>query len=149
MKTIEGLKLYHGTNTVFIDYMEKYGLGGYDIVKASEAVELLSKLDKISEHRTKEKYMEADWGTLRMSVAGILLQTPGDFINWQHGDVYLTPSLNRALRYAVSNSLGSEIFTYIYKVYTFLTKLEINEAEEIVNDYPIATEIISKKVIQL
>lgn len=144
MTATKDLVFYHGTNTVFVDYIEKYGLGGFDIVKESKAIELLSKLDRIAEHNHTEKYMDVGGGTLRMTVSAILLQTPEDYINWQHGDVYITPSLNRALNYAVKNIFGSELFTYTYHVYNFLTKLEINEAQEILANYPIVKEIISK-----
>jgi len=144
MTKTKDLVFYHGTNTVFIDYIENYGLGGFDIVKESKAVELLSKLDRIAEHNHSEKYMDAGRGMLRMSVSAILLQVSGDHINWQHGDVYITPSLNRAINYAVKNTFGSELFTYTYHVYNFLTKIEISEAQEILDNYPIIKEIFSK-----
>ena len=83
---------YHGTNTVFIEYIKTHGLGGYDIVKESRGIELLSKLNEIAENVDGEKYMNV--GLLRLSVAGILLQTPGDTMNWQHGSVYMNLVLN-------------------------------------------------------
>lgn len=134
---------YHGTNTVFIEYIKTHGLGGYDIVKESRGIELLSKLNEIAENVDGEKYM--DVGLLRLSVAGILLQTPGDTMNWQHGSVYITPSINRALKYACLNELGSELFTYIYHVYNFLSEQGVKEVLEIMNNYPLVKEIIFKK----
>lgn len=144
MITTKDLIFYHGTNTVFIDYIVKYGLGGYDIVRDSKGIELLSKLDRLAENRAPKKYMDFASGMLRLSVTGILLQTPGDFMNWQHGDVYITPSLPRALRYAVENVFGSELFTFIYNIYNFLTEHEIYEARDMLSDYLIVKEIISK-----
>ena len=134
---------YHGTNTVFIEYIKTHGLGGYDIVKESRGIELLSKLNEIAENVDGEKYM--DVGLLRLSVAGILLQTPGDTMNWQHGSVYITPSINRALKYACLNELGSELFTYIYHVYNFLSEQGVKEVLEIMNNYPLVKQIIFKK----
>lgn len=134
---------YHGTNTVFIEYIKTHGLGGYDIVKESRGIELLSKLNEIAENVDGEKYM--DVGLLRLSVAGILLQTPGDTMNWQHGSVYITPSINRALKYACLNELGSELFTYIYHVYNFLSEQGVKEVLELMNNYPLVKEIIFKK----
>ena len=134
---------YHGTNTVFIEYIKTHGLGGYDIVKESRGIELLSKLNEIAENVDGEKYMNV--GLLRLSVAGILLQTPGDTMNWQHGSVYITPSINRALKYACLNELGSELFTYIYHVYNFLSEQGVKEVLELMNNYPLVKEIIFKK----
>jgi len=136
---------YHGTNTVFIEYIKKHGLGGYDIVKESRGIELLSKLHEIAENVDGEKYMDFGSGLLRLSVTGILLQTPGDTMNWQHGSVYITPSINRALRYACINELGSELFTYIYHVYNFLSEQGVKEVLELMNNYPLVKEIIFKK----
>ena len=134
---------YHGTHTVFIEYIKTHGLGGYDIVKESRGIELLSKLNEIAENVDGEKYM--DVGLLRLSVAGILLQTPGDTMNWQHGSDYITPSINRALKYACLNELGSELFTYIYHVYNFLSEQGVKEVLEIMNNYPLVKQIIFKK----
>lgn len=136
---------YHGTNTVFIEYIKKHGLGGYDIVKESRGIELLSKLHEIAENVDGEKYMDFGSGSLRLSVTGILLQTPGDTMNWQHGSVYITPSINRALKYACLNELGSELFTYIYHVYNFLSEQGAKDVLEIMNNYPLVKEIIFKK----
>jgi hypothetical protein len=145
MRKIKDLTFYHGTNTVFINSIEKHGLGGYDIVKESQGIELLYHLNDIAETRVTKEYMDAGRGMLRIAVCGILLQTPDDYINWQHGDVYITPNLNRALAYTINNRFGSELFTHIYLVNNFLTQLEIHEAKEIINNYPIVKEIISKK----
>jgi hypothetical protein len=143
MSRENNVTFYHGTNTVFIEYIKKHGLGGYDIVKESRGIELLSKLNEIAENVDGEKYM--DVGLLRLSVTGILLQTPGDTMNWQHGSVYITPSINRALKYACLNELGSELFTYIYHVYNFLSEQGVKEVLEIMNNYPLVKEIIFKK----
>jgi hypothetical protein len=142
MREENNLIFYHGTNTVFIENIKKYGLGGYDIVKESRAVELLSALNEIAENTVADKYM--DYGLLRLAIAGILLQTPGDSMNWQHGSVYITPSLNRALKYACYNEIGSELFTHIYKLYNFLTEVGVVQAQELIEKYPLSKEIVFK-----
>ena len=141
MKTIA---LYHGTNSIFLDSIKLHGLGGLNIVKETNAISLLRELDDLAESEIQEKYMGVSSGSLRMSVICMCGQQPGTQINWQHGNVYLTPSIKRAMRYAVKNKLGSELFSHIKHLSKLLTHNNISASERILDSYPEAKKIISE-----
>jgi len=144
MNAIIPHNFFHGTNSFFIDYISRYGFGGYNLAKESKALELLSVLNEIAKLEIPEKYKTAGAGLFQSVVNQMLLQGGGDSMNWQHGAVYITPSRNRALRYAVKNKLGSEICTTIFQVYDLLIKEGIDKAKDVIAHYSIINELFEK-----
>lgn len=92
------LPLFHGTSSLWLDSIERNGLGGA-WPPIQEAKALLGKiLDRIP-------LSERDLGAEKM-----VLQEEG-FTNWQHGQVYFSLAFGDAERYARSNALGSELLS--------------------------------------
>lgn len=137
-------KFYHGTNSIFLDFISKYGFGGYNIAKESKALELLSELNEIAKNEIPEKYKIAGAGLFQAVVHEILSQRSGDNMNWQHGVTYITPSQKRALRYAVKNKFGSEICSTIFQVYDMLIKDGIKKANDVLANYSIINELFQR-----
>ena len=90
--------LYHATSSLFEDSIKEFGLGGVNIVEQYHVLEFLRELEAIADARLGD---HDDWKHIaKTEVSYITGQKllPGG--NFQHGDVYLTPSLPTARRYA-------------------------------------------------
>jgi hypothetical protein len=138
-------KFYHGTNSIFLENIKRFGLGGYNFVKESNVLVLLSELNEIANAKIPEKYKSSGWGLFKAVIYQMLKQTAGDTMNWQHGDVYITPSQKRALRFAVNNKLGSELFTTTYKLYDLLITEGITQAKDALISHPMLYETFNKQ----
>jgi hypothetical protein len=102
--------LYHGTSTLFLGSIIKNGLGGGNPIEEldilSFAQDLLPIAQKVLGH--EDDFMHKVGIYERMTNQ---TQTAGNF-NYQHGDTYLSPSIETASRYACNSRYGSEIITY-------------------------------------
>ena len=139
------LILYHGTNSIFLDSIEQYGLGGINIVEHTNALPLLKELNDLATTELHDEYMNIGWGMLRMTICFICDQSAGSLMNWQHGDVYLSPSVNRAMRFAVKNKYGSELFTNLKYLIDFIDKHTDAKAQTILAKYPAVKELLDKE----
>ena len=101
--------LYHGTSTLFLDDIKKEGLGGTNIVDKYDLITPLKKL-----HSIEKKYRE-DWKYF--DYIDDIIKQKSEGANFQHGQVYLSPSYRTAFRYATSNKYGSEILSIIIDLY--------------------------------
>lgn len=100
------LSLYHGTSTIFLDGIIKYGLGGMNPISGWKVLELAKEINPlVQQHFTEQYALKA--ATFQKMVD----QSCGNW-NFQHGDTYLTPSQKTAIRYAVTEKYGSELLTY-------------------------------------
>jgi len=109
MKTLD-FPLYHGTSSLFIDSIKEKGLGAVNIVKEYN---LINTLKDVFDYATKINVV--DWQQ-EYFVPKIINQESNNS-NWQHGQVYLSSSENKAISYAKSNKYGSEILSNIIEVY--------------------------------
>lgn len=104
-KTCE-FTLYHGTSTVFLNGIIKYGLGGMNPISDWKVLDLARELNPLVQQHFAEQYaLKA--ATFQQMVD----QSCGNW-NFQHGDTYLAPSQDTAIRYAVTEKYGSELLTY-------------------------------------
>jgi hypothetical protein len=94
------IPLFHGTSSLWLDSIQKHGLGGtFPFIR--DALGLLPMLHQLvpAEHRD-------------ITVPNMISQKT-DHMNWQHGQVYFSLALEDAVRYAQSNGLGSELLSVV------------------------------------
>lgn len=108
MSTHLPVPLFHGTSSLFLDGIAKYGLGGKNPVTEWRLLEFARELAPLVETHLAplDKFMVR---------AGSFRRMANQFsaaMNFQHGETYLTPSRSTAIRYATSNSHGSELLSY-------------------------------------
>jgi hypothetical protein len=124
--------LYHGTSTLFLDSIKKNGLGGRNIVEELGIINLLKELEDLCE---KHLSNIEEWEFLyKYQISLITSQCilPGG--NYQHGNLYLTPSLKKAAQYA-ENKFGSEILSEVYSLINLLRKYSIPFSDSILKKY--------------
>lgn len=117
VKTVS-FPLYHATSTLFTDSIKEFGLGGFNIIKEFKVIELLKELEDLADSRLGN---HDDWRYIpKTEVSYITKQAilPGG--NWQHGEVYLTPSLFTARNYS-KNKYGSEAISITFKLIELLS----------------------------
>jgi hypothetical protein len=131
--------LYHGTSTLWREWICAHGLGGKNIVGELRAVEFLQEavalLDSLYRDSWPEKILGEQFGLRAMESQ----QVTGGGFNFRHaGGVYLTPSRSKALQYALSksNTLGSEIISTCERLYRFLISVEFGSASAWLDSYP-------------
>ncbi|BBA70621.1 hypothetical protein [Geobacter sulfurreducens] len=126
--------LYHATSSAFIPSILEHGLGGLDIVEEYRVLELLEKLAMLIEAHLPdygEEYIEQ----LKL----ISRQETGN--NWRHGGAFLTPSIDRAVKYAV-NEFGSELLSILSGIHADVVKY-IPGTSTIIDDYPGIKRLLS------
>jgi hypothetical protein len=138
------LTLYHGTNSRFLDSIKQHGLGGINIVAQMNVLPLFKELHQLASSELKKEYDFVPI-TYRWTINSICNQSAGSQINWQHGDVYLTPSVNRAMSFAVQNKYGSELFTYLKSLIDFIDKHSDARAQAILAKYPAVNELLNQE----
>lgn len=115
------IPLYHGTSTLFLDSIVKHGLGGANLMKDWNVLELAREVEVLSEkHISKTKVFL----NCHMSFRRMIRQETGT-MNWQHGDTYLSPAKQTAIRYAADKRFGSELLTYTLKFLEELVRHEV------------------------
>lgn len=94
--------LFHGTSSIFLEGIRTRGLGGTNIIRDWGVYEFVAELSQLID----ETCADLDGYTFER----IAMQVTGNS-NFQHGDVYLSPSRGVAARYAATNRYGSEIIS--------------------------------------
>ena len=138
------LPLYHGTSTYFWPSINQHGLGGFNIVANWRLLPMLSKtidLIKATKDQKAEHWLRLRWPHLKLIFAQGAYDR-GE--NWRHGDVYVTPSENRAVRYAI-RGFGSELLGVVAQATGFLAAIDPDEATALLADYPEAAAALSAK----
>jgi len=100
------IPLFHATSTAFLPSILEFGLGGVDITVNYRALELFETLLHLIEIHLPD-YGESCVAQMKL----ILQQKKGT--QWRHGGAFLTPSIDRAVKYAV-NPYGSELLSIIH-----------------------------------
>lgn len=144
-KNMGKLTLYHGTNSLFLESIKQYGLGGIDIVEQTNVLPLVKELNELALLELENEYMDYGWGMLRMTIGFICDQSAGSQINWQHGEVYLSPSVNKAMGFAVKNRYGSELFTNLKYLIDFIDRHTDAKAQAHLAKYPAVKELLYKE----
>jgi len=115
--------LYHGTSSLFINKIKESGLGGFNPIEYYKVIELLKELEILADTHL---YDSSEW----IHVAGNPLSTKPIVSritsqterHWQHGEVFLTSSLNTAIGYSNKSKFGSEAFTVTFALLELLKK---------------------------
>jgi hypothetical protein len=106
--------LYHGTSSIWRSSIEKYGLGGRDIVKELRAIECL-KAEILHLKCLPDDQRPDEWDI--KSYEELASQGVVGRANFRHGEgVYLTPSRQTARNYS-RNQFGSEVISTCYLLY--------------------------------
>ncbi len=117
--------LFHGTCTLFLERIAQHGLGGWDPVKEWRALECLREmvpLVEANQHRSEVLQTH-------LSTTLIMAAQSAEGQNFQHGQVYLSPTEQTAVRYACSKRKGSELISRVVLLAEELERLKVAEVE--------------------
>lgn len=114
------IPLYHATSSLFIDSIMLSGLGGTNIVEQYRLINLMKDLISVADNVLDSK---DEWSSSRFLFEWMAQQQiTASGSNYQHGHTYLTPSRGSAIRYALSNRLGSELLSNCELVWNLIYK---------------------------
>jgi hypothetical protein len=130
--------LYHGTSTIFLESIKKHGLGGRDPIKEWRVLECARLLLPIAEaHAEHSEVITNHIGTARKMVSQV-----NDGMNFQHGQVYLSPAELTAVHYATSKKKGSELISRVVLFIEELTRLKVKAVTlDIYTEFPRLVEL--------
>lgn len=100
--------LFHGTSSLFLPSILEHGLGAKNPIEQLQVHRTLKYIVDLVESRYRNN---EDWNSERWMYEKFLQQASSDRANWQHGQVYLSPSEIKAAQYACSNKYGSEMIS--------------------------------------
>jgi hypothetical protein len=115
--------LYHGTSTLFLDGIVTSGLGRINPIQEHLVLEAAIEVRELAEKNL------VDWlpyKNRKGSFSNMTAQKTGRW-NWQHGDTYLSPAIDTAVRYAIDKRYGSELLTYTLDFIQELVRREVSE----------------------
>jgi hypothetical protein len=108
MDATVSIPLYHGTSTLFLPSIMEFGLGAVNPIAALRVLDFARAIyPTVREHIAPDR----SWANKANSFRKMVEQQ-SSVLNWQHGDVYLSPSRHTAIRYAVNKRVGSELLSY-------------------------------------
>ena len=125
-------KFYHGTSTLFIDYILKNGLGGINPNLKFKNLELLKYLYGRCENTlfNEEKYTtlhrEITLAMIRQTDLIIQTENGKKTFHFNHKNIYVSLSEFTAVTYSVKNKIGSEILQRCYDLYQLLISNNIS-----------------------
>jgi hypothetical protein len=102
------LSLYHGTSTLFLADILAHGLGGRDPLNDLRLHEFIREADPL----IKSHLAGTDTYEVRSHSWDRMVNQASGGWNFQHGQTYVSASLDVAARYAANNWWGSELLTY-------------------------------------
>lgn len=105
--------LYHGTSTLFLESIKKYGLGGKNPINQLGVLKTLERAMELADFqlRNDEVFQINKWVFTKH------LNQCSDRENWQHGQLYASASEFKATQYATSNAYGSELISDTINLY--------------------------------
>lgn len=118
-----GIKLYHGTSTLFLDSILKKGLAGTNPIDDWKVLNLGLEIYTLCE---KHLYGDNSFLNKKATFKEMIDQSNKGSFNFQHGQTYITPSKQTAIRYAINNEYGSEFLSRVIFFLKKLLELEIN-----------------------
>lgn len=106
------ISLYHGTSSLFLNSICDKGLGGHNPLKENLVYGLGSDIYEYSRKYLKDTPL---YDKSFYAFESMIQQRKGEerSFNWQHGDTYLSPSIQTAVRYAFNKKFGSELLSYV------------------------------------
>ncbi len=118
------IPMYHGTSSVFLPSIKSHGLGGVNLLNKLNVIPFLKELTTLCKKELNEKC--TDW-TKAQSIFSLAQGFSEEMESHKHVNVFITPSFERAKKYALQNSLGSETISMAKSLYD---KLRINNSYE-------------------
>ena len=105
------LKLFHGTSTIWIENILRYGLGAKNPVIEYRCLDFLRECVNLCEanYRGKDNPFWSCYGETSKRMVNNTL-TAGGF-DFRYGPLFLTSDRNRACDYAKNNIYGSELIS--------------------------------------
>lgn len=133
------IPLYHGTSTLFLNTITKFGLGGHNPLTEWRVLEFAKTIYPLVE---KQFANLPDWMVKAQSFKWMVEQR-SSAMNFQHGGTYLSPSPITAVRYATHKRYGSELLTYTLDFLAELVRLEVKGVcDELYRAYPQIFELL-------
>ena len=120
-------KYYHGTSTLFIEYILKNGLGGINPNLKFKNLELLKYIygccenTLFNEEKYTDLYREITLAMIRQT--DLIVQrenNKNETFHFRHKLIYVSLSEFKAVTYSVLNKIGSEILQRCYDLYQLL-----------------------------
>ena len=100
--------LYHGTSTLFLNGILEHGLGGWNPIQEWRVIEFARELlPHIHQHLGPDDALMQ-----KICSFGLMANQVSAGLNYQHGNVYLSPSRSQAIGYTISKRWGSELLSY-------------------------------------
>ena len=135
------ISLYHGTSKIFLDSIQESGLGAKDPNIMFKSHELLTEMFNLEGWNWSD---DPELSTMELITRYTVDQSvSGGGFNFRHGNTYLTPSELTAVRYALSNQLGSELLSMTISLFDKLKVRDEGSAREVASKYPIISELLS------
>jgi len=127
MSDILPFPLYHGTSTVFLEDIKSLGLGAKDPLAEIGIHEFIADLLPV---------IDANLGgtaiyEARRQSFGMMAEQKRAAMNFQHGQTYLSPCKQTAIRYAVNKHYGSELLSYCMVFLKMLLDREVSGVADV------------------
>jgi hypothetical protein len=127
------IPLYHGTSSLFLDGIIKFGLGGRNPIVDWQVLDFAKAIYPLVE----EHLSHTDAFMLKAGSFKLMVEQKSAAMNFQHGETYLSPAASTAVRYAVNKKYGSELLTYTLDFLEELLRRKINGvADALFRRYP-------------
>ena len=135
------ISLYHGTSKIFLDLIQESGLGAKDPNIMFKSHELLTEMFNLEGWNWSD---DPELSVMALPIRSIVDQSvSGGGFNFRHGNTYLTPSKLTAIRYALTNRLGSELLSTTISLFDRLKVRDEGKACEVASKYPIISGLLS------
>ena len=137
------IPLYHGTSTLFLPSIMEFGLGAVNPIAELRVLDFARAIyPMVREHIAPDR----SWASKALSFRKMVEQQ-SSVMNWQHGDVYLSPSRHTAIRYAVNKRVGSELLSYALDLLQELLNRGVaGVRDELYGQFPAIFELLDVSV---
>jgi hypothetical protein len=102
---------FHGTSSLFLPDIYRFGLGGQDVVKENGWVQAFVDLFEFADRQLHDQPLWIDKRHNLLPIVEQGLTRDGNRHNYQHGETYICPEERVAARYGFSE--GCELLHYI------------------------------------
>ncbi len=125
--------LYHGTSSIFLDGIIQHGLGGLNPIAEWKIPDVAKEIYPL----VQEHFANSGQAMLKVDLFSRMVKQFSGAWNFQHGDTYLSPSYQAAVRYATNQRYGSELLTCTLFFLDELLRLNVQGvSEDLFGRYP-------------
>lgn len=123
------INLYHGTSSIFLPWIERYGLGGFEILKEFKLQKIFEELCTVlEENGEKSEWWERNQICVEPMIDGAVIPGGMDF---RYSEVYASASRRTAEGYATGNKYGSEYVSMLFGAYEAVKEISVELADKI------------------